>query len=253
MQNDFLPQDETVYANTQLYEIYAEPSPEPQKRSKKKLRWGRIFCFALLLAAVLAVFSLLRGEETVADLSTLPPQDICIVLDAGHGGRDNGSSAEGVLEKDLNLQMILQLGENLKKKGYKVLFTRETDRFIELEERAAVANRQKAHLFISLHCNSFTNETANGTEVYYNAENGAELLAAAIYDSLLHKLGTKGRNHSFGRYTVLSHTNMPGVLIEVGFLSNAGERAKLCDKDFQADAAAAIAEGIESFIYGKAD
>lgn len=117
MQNDFLPQDETVYANTQLYEIYAEPSPEPQKRSKKKLRWGRIFCFALLLAAVLAVFSLLRGEETVADLSTLPPQDICIVLDAGHGGRDNGSSAEGVLEKDLNLQMILQLGENLKKKA----------------------------------------------------------------------------------------------------------------------------------------
>ena len=218
---------------------------------RRRPRWRRIIpAFFILAAMIFAAVILFPDKEEIVDLSLLTPQEICIVLDAGHGGRDNGSSAGGILEKDINLALTEQLGQTLQERGYDILLTRESDEFIELEDRAAFANKKRAHLFISLHCNAFEDESANGTEVYYNDEGDSVFLAQSIYNCLLEELNTRGRDYTFGRYEVLSRTNMPGVLIEVGFLSNPNERARLCDADFQLQAVCAIADGIEQFIYG---
>lgn len=99
-----------------------------------------------------------------------------IVIDAGHGGHDPGCQYGGAHEKDVTLAIALKLGKILKEKesDIKVIYTRETDTFIELYERAAIANRNKAVLFISIHCNANPKITVSGTETYamglYKAE-----------------------------------------------------------------------------------
>jgi len=89
-----------------------------------------------------------------------------IMLDPGHGGKDVGATANGLYEKDIVLRAAKILGAKLEAKGFRVLYTRTTDKFIPLEERTAMANVRKADLFISLHCNAEEGSSANGLEVY---------------------------------------------------------------------------------------
>ncbi|EGV45086.2 N-acetylmuramoyl-L-alanine amidase [Bizionia argentinensis JUB59] len=89
-----------------------------------------------------------------------------VVLDAGHGGHDPGNLGSGYKEKTIALNIVLEVGKELEKnKNIKVIYTRKTDVFIKLRERAAIANRADADLFVSVHCNAFTN-SAYGTETY---------------------------------------------------------------------------------------
>jgi len=90
-----------------------------------------------------------------------------VMIDPGHGGKDPGAVSNGVLEKDINLRMAKILGKILEDKGFQVLYTRKTDKFIPLEERTALANSKKADLFISLHCNAHKRSNVHGLEVYY--------------------------------------------------------------------------------------
>jgi N-acetylmuramoyl-L-alanine amidase len=89
-----------------------------------------------------------------------------IMIDPGHGGKDPGAVAHGIKEKDINLRMARILGKILEKKGFRILYTRTTDVFIPLEERTAMANAQKADLFISLHANAHQNPKMRGFEIY---------------------------------------------------------------------------------------
>ncbi len=99
-----------------------------------------------------------------------------IVLDAGHGGKDPGAiGPHGTKEKDINLAIVLQLEKVFKKdKNYKVILTRNDDTFIPLVERANIANKNKADLFISVHCNANLNRNASGFEVYFLSENASD-------------------------------------------------------------------------------
>jgi N-acetylmuramoyl-L-alanine amidase len=90
-----------------------------------------------------------------------------IMLDAGHGGKDPGAVFGAIYEKDINLRMVHIMGKMLVEKGFKVLYTRTTDKFIPLDERTAMANTQKADLFISIHCNAHPNKNVEGFELYF--------------------------------------------------------------------------------------
>ena len=91
-----------------------------------------------------------------------------VVIDAGHGGKDSGTSGAFSIEKDIALKIARKAGEYIDKylKGVEVIYTRFDDKFVELEERAQIANRNGADLFISIHCNSFPSPTVYGTETY---------------------------------------------------------------------------------------
>ena len=121
-----------------------------------------IFCLALLfISAVL---------PTIDPLKKSPKNSLKIVcLDAGHGGKDPGCMGpKGSHEGKVTLKIILELGRQLKEEypDLKVIYTRDSDDFIELNERANIANRNKADLFISVHCNAAANKSAYGTETY---------------------------------------------------------------------------------------
>lgn len=171
-----------------------------------------------------------------------------IVLDAGHGGRDQGTSAGKALEKDINLAVVEKLAEELEKAGAAVLLTREDDTKVELEARAEYANKNEAELFISIHCNFCEDDAGvKGLECYYreSSEEG-EALADSIVQVMegTDQIGCRGTRT--GDFRVLNKTKMPAVLVEIGYLSNQGECAKLTDETYQKLMAEKLAEGILS-------
>lgn len=177
-----------------------------------------------------------------------------MILDSGHGGKQVGAVYDGVAEKDINLTVAMQTGERLTKLGYRVGYTRTIDETLGPSERVARANGRYADVFVSLHCNAATDGAPGpgGIETLYyaNSMRGAAL-AKAVQASLI--AATNARNRlvkARDNIYVLQHTRMPAVLVEMGFLSNPGERAKLKDPAYQQIVAGAIAAGIDKHMRG---
>lgn len=169
-----------------------------------------------------------------------------IIIDPGHGGKDPGAVSGGVLESAVALNVAKKIRSFLEAQGCSVLLTRWNDDFIELRDRAYMANDWDTDLFISVHCNSSTRADATGMEVYHHthASEAAKHAARVIYDKLLSVSGLRGRGIKADNFAVLRETKMPAVLIELGFISNPDDRAKLTDSAWQDEAARAIADGI---------
>jgi N-acetylmuramoyl-L-alanine amidase len=176
-----------------------------------------------------------------------------IVIDPGHGGKDPGAiSPHGFYEKTVNLDVALQIGGILKERGFKVIMTRSDDTFIELEERANIANRNNASLFISIHADSCATSGRNGFTIYVARQAGspARNLAEAI-DKQMTGTGIKSHGTREADYRVLKNTRCPAVLIELGYLSNYWEAKQLKDKDMQRKLAVAITNGITNYLSGR--
>lgn len=182
-----------------------------------------------------------------------------IVIDAGHGGKDNGAQSLTkplFLEKNLNLTTALMLSSILQDLGYKTSFTRETDLFVPLKERASMANDLKPTLFVSVHYNSAPNQKAEGIEVYfYRSETDvkrsqtSERLAKDVHDQLIKFTAAKSRGIKHGNLAVIRETNIPAVLVEGGFLSNEKEMEKLRDAMYLKKVALGIALGIHKHLH----
>jgi N-acetylmuramoyl-L-alanine amidase len=217
-----------------------------------------------------------------------------VVVDAGHGGDNAGAVADGVAEKDINLDIAQRLAEALRKLGIRVILTRNEDVFLTLDERAEIANAARADLFLCIHANAAANTEASGIEIYFPAMifkhgsveyddaaraeemNGKRLPEDALTDdgdsegamtanklAFARDLGrTLGHEieraiidtcHATSRgvkpqtFEVLRCTSVPAVLIEVGFLTNDAERAKLTDAQYRQSLAEAIAEAVRSY------
>ncbi|PWJ56956.1 N-acetylmuramoyl-L-alanine amidase [Dyadobacter jejuensis] len=128
----------------------------------------KIIITTSFLVASLA-FSLQERPEDAVPARTSSTIVKTVVLDAGHGGKDPGTRGRQAREKDVALKVVLELGKRIKQEfpDVKVLYTRSTDVFVELDERSAFANRNRADLFISIHCNATPRaSTAKGTETY---------------------------------------------------------------------------------------
>lgn len=236
----------------------------------------------LLFAGVFTVFGQSKNDKFI------------VVLDAGHGGKDPGNSYHGFVEKEIALKTTLLVGELLEKeKGFEVIYTRKSDTFIELSNRPKVANKAKADLFVSIHCNSVNNHGPEGTETFVmgldrsdmnlevaKKENSVILLeddykqtykgfdpkkpesmigrviaqeenlynsinlASSIQDNFTLNLNRKSRGVKQQPLWVLDAAVMPGVLIELGFLSNKAEGEFLNSSEGQNKMAKQIAQAI---------
>lgn len=169
-----------------------------------------------------------------------------IAIDPGHGGRDPGADGpSGLLEKDITLKVGLKVRALLESYGYTVVMTRTTDTYVSLQERCDIANNSGADLFVSIHNNSFSDPSANGTETfsYYSHDAGGQV-ARSIQSELVSALGLRNRGTKTSDFYVLRNTNMPAALTELAFISNPREEALLNTDDFQNKAAKAIVDGI---------
>ena len=208
-----------------------------------------------------------------------------VVVDAGHGGQDPGTSHFGLQEKSLNLDIARRLRGQLEQTGLQVVMTRDTDAFIPLSGRPGVANQLNAGLFVSLHINANRNQRVSGAEVYYPRETTppptsrwppgvqasevgvpsvavkhllwdlvlgrrraeSRRLAGSVCGALREGLQVHCRVKS-ARFVVLRETRMPAVLVEVGYVSNPVESQRLGQPSYRDAAARAVAQGVVSYL-----
>ncbi|NQX44753.1 N-acetylmuramoyl-L-alanine amidase [Paenibacillus tritici] len=192
----------------------------------------------------------LNAQSTV-DTSTQPGNSgrKLVVLDAGHGAKDSGAvGVTGKYEKNFNLAVILKAAELLKQENkIDVVLTRSDDTFLELKDRAAMANNLKADLFISVHANSSGSSAASGTETYYQRE-ASKALANVMHKYLVEATGLSNRGVRYGNFHVIRETKMPAVLLEVGYLSNRKDEALLFTEALQNSVAASMVSGIKEYL-----
>lgn len=177
-----------------------------------------------------------------------------ICIDAGHGGSDSGcvSNAYGYMEKDVTLDICLKMADNLRRRGWNVVMTRETDRDVtwagssntqELGARVDVGANANADIFVSVHCNAAASSAAEGTSLHvYKRSDRA--LAECIYPHLLRASGRYDRGIQQDRFFVLVHSQMPAVLVETAFLSNTTEAKLLGDPNYRQSIADGLADGV---------
>lgn len=179
-----------------------------------------------------------------------------IMVDAGHGGSDPGARGpSGGRESDVNLAVSLKLRDRLESLGAEVRMTRDTDSNVaypgapqqeELRARVKLANEWPAQYYISVHSNSAENTTAVGTETYHsrNASRTSKEMAAAVHKEMVAATGFRDRGVKEAGFHVITNTNMPAILVETGFISNAQEEAALLNPEVQGRMAEAIATGV---------
>jgi len=169
-----------------------------------------------------------------------------ILIDPGHGGADPGAVANGLKEKDLNLEISLKLWRFLWEKGFLVSLTRMSDINKSLAQRCEQANRLNTGFFISIHCNASVNSEAEGIEVFHFPGSELGKKWAEIILQALSGLGRKLRGVKPADFYVLKHTRCPAVLVECGFLTNPQEAKWL--KNSTQQISQALCQGIENCL-----
>ena len=209
-----------------------------------------------------------------------------IVVDPGHGGHDSGARGNGYNEKDIALQVATRLANNLRQ-DYNVIMTRDSDFFVPLDTRAKIGNDANADFFISIHLNSGSSSSANGTEVFYfskkdqgsyaaqvakfeNKVDGSygdvpfldfilndifyrknqktsQAIAESVLNNLINTTGLRRRGVFGANFAVLRGSNSPSILVELGFMNNYSDLSQYLTPDGQERAANAIGSAISYF------
>jgi N-acetylmuramoyl-L-alanine amidase len=171
-------------------------------------------------------------------------QSRTIIVDAGHGGIDRGGvPGQRISEKEMTLDVSQRLRRILEASGYRVIMTRNSDVFVPLGQRTAIANSYRGATFVSVHFNSARRAGANGIETYYYRGDSAGL-AANIHRNVVAIAPTENRGIRRRGYFVLRRTSIPGVLVECGFLTNPYEGRTILNAAYRQRLAEAIARGI---------
>ena len=183
-----------------------------------------------------------------------------IVLDPGHGGSDSGAiGPDGVTEKEVTLAVSKKVQALLQAGGARVIMTRETDRDVyginatdtqELQARVNVGlYAPESEIFVSIHCNAFSNPAAHGMETYYyGGSYRGQRLATLLNEELAAAGGLYNRGVKTANFYVIKHTNVPASLIELGFITNYQEEHLLMDDAYQDKLAFAVAKAIGRYF-----
>ena len=222
----------------------------------KKWKWYVGLYIAVVLLSIGAAH---LGSEAVTAFHQNRPIDreVCVIIDAGHGGEDGGaSSCTGVLESQINLEISIRLNDLLRLLGYQTRMIRTTDTAIysegetlsakkvsDLKNRVAIVNETDNALLVSIHQNTFPDGRYSGAQVFYSKDADSKLLADHLQTTLIQTLNLGSRRHakpSDGIY-LMQHIQQPGILVECGFISNAEEDSKLRSPEYQQKLACVIA------------
>src|SRR5207245_3548308 len=208
---------------------------------------GTGFCRHRLLVASLLVALLASGNSPAAQRSRTSGSSsspITVVIDAGHGGHDRGGiPGQRVAEKDMTLDVAQRLKRVLAASGYRVVMTRDSDVFVSLGGRVAIANSYPNALFVCIHFNSAKRMGAGGIETYFYSRDSLPL-ASAIHYFVAGGAPSSNRGVRRRGYYVLRKTNIPAVLVECGFLTNQTEAAYAQTASYRQKLAEEIAAGV---------
>ena len=219
----------------------------------------------LFFACLFLFFSIAEGKSSSSlHLNSMAPerealpiskvQGTLVVLDAGHGGKDEGAKVRSLQEKKIALLTTLYTKRYLEGLGYRVLLTRSKDTYVPLAKRVLIANKMNCALFVSIHFNTAPNHLAQGLEVYYTGESSARgrssrKLANFLLYYVMDQTGALSRGIKLGNHLyVIRETQMPAVLFEAGFMTNPEEGSKMKDKAYLERIAKGISQGIDRYL-----
>lgn len=215
---------------------------------------------ALLLLAVVSLLT--ERTELLAVIAPVEQKNV-VVLDAGHGGMDSGKVAvNNVLEKDINLKIVYFLKAELEEQGIIVVLTRENEeglyqesdsnkKLADMRKRCEIIEKSGCVLAVSIHQNSYHEESVSGPQVFYyiTSVKGKEI-AETIQNLLVEELQPKKTRtaKSNDNYYLLKNVSCPIVIVECGFLSNWEEAERLRTEEYQKRIAKTIARGIVEYL-----
>lgn len=212
------------------------------------------------LVFLLFLLSLICINNINAYNNQLPLFGKVIYIDSGHGGNDPGAMYKNIMEKDINLKIGKKLEEKLVKLGAIVYMTRYGDYDLavtytnnnkrsDLSRRANLINKTQTDLFISIHLNAENSGLWKGAQVFYNDKNKQNEILAKIFEKHFKKnLGSKRKSKVDNKLYLLKRVTTPGVLLEMGFLSNANDRYLLNQDFYQEKVATVIQNGIIEYF-----
>lgn len=192
--------------------------------------------------------------------------ELCVVIDAGHGGEDPGKvGINGAKEKDINLEIAEKVKRYLESNGVRVEMTRESDdglheagasnkKVQDMKKRIEKIEKIEPDIVVSIHQNSYPQEVIRGAQVFYYTGSGeGQELAEEIQGQLIAKVDPENKRQvkANDSYYLLKKTKVPIVIVECGFLSNRAEAEKLCDPEYQDRVAWAVQLGIMRYLNGK--
>lgn len=222
----------------------------------------RFFLGLIFVLSIFLIFSWLayRQGKLYPARALLPLTGTIIGIDPGHGGYDPGSIQGRAVEKEIVLAISLYLQEYLQQGGARVVMTRKTDtdllelpvagpkKMQDFQNRLAVLEKSRIELLVSIHANSYSSSRWYGAQTFYqNGKDDGKILAECIQAELIRVLQNTDRVVKSGNFFLLREMDVPGVLVEVGFLSNPAEAQLLLTPDYQKKIAWAIYTGIISF------
>ena len=226
---------------------------------------GIIILSMILTVSVLVGFNKAKEEEHIP-AAAVPTANKTIVVDAGHGGYDAGASDNGVIEKELNLQIAMKLKEFLESSGSTVIVTRDSDEATydpnrkdgtstkqsDLNARKALVEQYEANAFVSIHMNKFTQSQFRGAQVFYASNSDdSKRLGESIQSSLKELINdgnTREPKSAGNDIFILKDAAVPSALVECGFLSNPDEAQLLKDEEYQEQIAWSVYMGIVKFF-----
>lgn len=242
------------------------------KKINSKLRIGGISVALVLIISYLAVYYTLDEASAYLPVSAPAEKSVIVVLDAGHGGMDGGcSSAEGVPEKGINLNILLGVRDLCRLYGYPVEVTRDKDISIhdkgvtgvgnqkrsDMDNRLALFNKYPNSVCISIHQNKFVDSKYSGAQMFYSETNPLnEELARIMQKKFVENLqpeNTREIKKCEKELFLCYFCDNPTVMIECGFLSNPEEAAKLTSEEYQREVAFTIFAGLNEFLAGRPD
>ena len=209
-----------------------------------------IICFFLL------TLTLPKVTATVKNLNLIGK---VIVLDAGHGGKDDGAVNSKIIERELNLILVKKLEKELVSQGAIVYLTREDENDLstttvnrkrnDLYNRAKYIDKISPDMYISIHLNSSSSPSWRGLQIFYTSKNEKnKLIAETITNHLKEKMSNIREIKKDNTYYMYKHISSPGILIEAGFISNPSDNYLLRNEEYQDKLIISISEGIEKYF-----